>query len=312
MVDFSIIIPAKNEEENIGRCLNSINSIDFERQRFEVLVIDNGSKDSTVDVAHRYGARVFVQPDLTIAGLRNFGANQSAGKTLVFLDADCTVKTDWLMQASRYMETPPVCFGSPPILPDNATWVQEAWFNIRKKKETVSEVEWLESMNMFIPRGIFFKEKGFNENLVTCEDFELSCRLRKHGKIISDQRIVAIHHGEAATLVHFFRKERWRATNNYQSLSAREVSISEWPSIILPVIQIVLLGVFSLLVVAFIFGYINFTSLAMYLFIWQLPLVCLSIWKLNYNFDFKKIIHLYILLNVYFFARGCTFFSKVK
>ncbi len=135
-MDFSIIIPAKNEEKNIQNCLQSIAAIDYPADKFEVLLIDNGSTDKTVAVAESWGAKVFLKPELTISGLRNFGAQQSKGKILAFLDADCTVDKNWLNAASVYLEdTAVVSFGSPAVIPLNATWVQKAWFNIRKKNK---------------------------------------------------------------------------------------------------------------------------------------------------------------------------------
>ena len=69
---FSIIIPAKNEEHNIGKCLDSILAVDFQLERFEVIVVDNGSTDRTVQVSKTKGATVYFEPELTISGLRNF------------------------------------------------------------------------------------------------------------------------------------------------------------------------------------------------------------------------------------------------
>ncbi|MEZ4485581.1 MAG: glycosyltransferase family A protein, partial [Syntrophotaleaceae bacterium] len=149
-MDFSIIIPAKNEEHNIGRCLDTIMALDYDRKRFEVLLIDNGSSDRTVEIASAKGARVFILPDVTISRLRNFGAEQAGGRILAFLDADCTVAANWLQEAARYLgDESTACFGSPPGLPDRATWVQQAWYLVRRKKQPVEETAWLESMNMF-------------------------------------------------------------------------------------------------------------------------------------------------------------------
>lgn len=313
MMDFSIIIPAKNEEINIAHCLDSINAVKFDHNRFEVLVVDNGSNDRTVDVASEKGATVFVQPGLSISGLRNFGARHANGKVLVFLDADCTVVQDWLSAAVGYIgDCNLACFGSPPVVPADATWVQKTWYSIRKKKKLVEEVEWLESMNMFVPRETFSAVDGFNERLVTCEDYDLSIRLQKHGRILSDQRIIAVHHGEARNLAHFFLKERWRATSNRERLVNRDFNLRELPSLVLPIIYCLLALVFW--VYLFLFGLFDGSriniSLVFLLLLWQTPLLFLSFWKIRQQFFFVTGLRLYILLNVYFFARGLAFMRK--
>lgn len=310
-MDFSIIIPAKNEEKNIGDCLDSINAITLEGVRFEVLVVDNGSSDRTVEIAKAKGARVFEKPDFTISGLRNFGASQAKGKILAFLDADCTVASDWLCEASRYLNRSDVsCFGGPPGIPSNATWVQNAWFRVRKKKGLVEEVEWLESMNMFISQDNFALVGGFNEDLVTCEDYDISVRLKQLGQIVADQRIVAVHHGEAADIGHFFRKEHWRATSNVERLKNRNFNLQELPSLIIPPAYCLLaLLLLVYLMILFLFAGRGIDNgFVVLLMIWQVPLALLAVWKNRDSWDARVAMQLFILLNVYFFARGLAVF----
>jgi len=312
-MDFSIIIPARNEEMNIGNCLDSINAMNFDADRFEVLLIDNGSTDGTVEVVRNKGARVFVKPDATISALRNFGASQAEGEVLAFIDADCTVASDWLSEASRYLGNQEVsCFGGPPGIPADATWVQKAWFKVREKKEQVEEVEWLESMNMFIPRQIFFSSEGFNEKLVTCEDYDLSLRLRRFGRIVADRRIVAVHHGEASNLRRFFSKELWRATSNLQGIKSHGFSWKEVPSLVIPsaycLLALLVLG--YLLVEALANGEAPVLGLAVLLAIWQVPLVFLAVWKLRDSWNAQLASQLYVLFNVYFLARGLAVFRR--
>lgn len=312
-MEFSIIIPAKNEEKNIGTCLDSINAMVFESCRFEVLVIDNGSSDLTVEIAKTKGAKVYEKPDFTIAGLRNFGVAEAKGEVLAFLDADCTVAPDWLTEASRYLGNKEVvCFGCPPGIPADATWVQKAWFRIRERKGLVDEVEWLESMNMFVPRQAFSSAGGFNEQLVTCEDYDLSLRLKRFGRIIADPRIVAVHHGEASDIRHFFRKEHWRGTSNFQGLKSHGIRWREVPSLIIPPVYclLALLSLGYLLVSILLGGRAPGSGLAALMLVWQSPLALLALWKTRNSFDARAASQLFFLLNVYFLARGLAVFRR--
>jgi len=305
MLTFSVIIPAKNEELNISRCLCSLGAVDWPRNDLEILLVDNGSIDATTSIARNHGAKVFIRPGDTVAGLRNFGSDRSQGKFLVFLDADCTVPTTWLREAAHYIDVEDVvCFGSPPVVPDDSTWVQRAWFHVRRK-EGVIETDWLESMNMFVRRWAFERVGGFNASLVTCEDYDLSLRLRKEGRLVSDDRIVAVHHGEAASLKHFFRKEYWRALGNLSGMKNHSFQLKELPSVLMPIIYCFFVFAAAVLLLAgpFISVESFIYALAGLLTLWQLPLSLLSVYKVRFS-GFFAALQLYVLLNVYFFARG--------
>jgi glycosyltransferase involved in cell wall biosynthesis len=304
---FSVIIPAKNEESNIKNCIDSINSVNFDRNEYEVLVIDNGSLDATVEVAKRRGAQTFVKPDVTISALRNFGATQAQGEILAFLDADCTVHATWLQEASRYLtEREILCFGSPPTVPADASWVQKAWFQVRGKEGVIRDVEWLESMNMFIRKRSFKELGGFDESLVTCEDYDLSVRLHPLGRIVSDHRIVAVHHGEAATLSHFFRKESWRGVSNLKGMLSHGLRWSELPSLAMPLFYCGLgfvTLIYTLAWISIAHGS-NAHVIGTLWFAWQGPLVFLTLAKTLRSRNPVLAFQLYVLFNTYFLARG--------
>ena len=303
-VIISIIIPAKNEEINIKRCLESVFGIDYPHQRYEVIVVDNGSTDSTVSIAVSAGATVFRKPGLKISALRNFGVHMAHGNILAFLDADCTVSKDWLRNAEKYFFSEKiVCFGSSPCIPAQPTWVQETWFKVRQKRMIVTETSWLESMNMFVRRMPFEKIGGFDETLTTCEDVDLSYRLAKYGKIVSDQRIVAIHHGEARDLLTFFKKERWRGKSNYRGMIQHGLRMDELPSLVLPIYFLFFLLLFFIFLAASKFSFAAATGIS-----WQLPILGITYRQIHTQLNFGSFFRLLALYNVYYLARSLAIF----
>jgi GT2 family glycosyltransferase len=98
-VDISIIIPAKNEEENIGKCLEAVYNQET-NYRVEVMVIDSGSADRTRDMVKKYSPvrLVEIQPgEFGHGKTRNLGARDSKGDYIVFLNADAVpVDKYWL------------------------------------------------------------------------------------------------------------------------------------------------------------------------------------------------------------------------
>jgi glycosyltransferase involved in cell wall biosynthesis len=93
----TIVIPTYNEEENIGNCLRALNNQTTERERYEILVVDGGSKDKTLQLAKKHGAnRVMMQNGKGIAGAKNTAVEAARGKILASMDADSIAPHDWV------------------------------------------------------------------------------------------------------------------------------------------------------------------------------------------------------------------------
>lgn len=88
MCKFSIIIPCYNEEKNIRRCLNSIFCQTLDKKNYEVIVIDDGSRDNSVNIIKEFDLRLFNSNRLGAGGARNIGINNAIGEYIILLDAD--------------------------------------------------------------------------------------------------------------------------------------------------------------------------------------------------------------------------------
>lgn len=296
----SIIIPAYNEAERLPLCLQSIHDLDWPRERLEVIVVDNGSTDTTCEIARSFNAVLLQDDTRNVSGLRNLGARQARGKILAFVDADCMVSPNWLKCASRYFEDPAAAaWGSAPEIPDNPTWVQEAWRLVRVLAEQIKPVSWLGSANLFVRKKQFNQVKGFKESLETCEDVDLCYRMSVFGKIVSDRSIKMVHLGEDATLSVFFKKELWRGKSSFSGVFSHGFRTSELLSLSIPVY----FGFFipAVLILGFIEGGIIglLTSLAATL----LPGAAVWFRYRNSPAGWRTKLQLVVLMYVYFIAR---------
>jgi len=302
-IKVSFVIPALNVEKTITKCLKSIFDQDT-NEKFEVILLDNGSQDKTIELASQFGIRIFKEPGKSVAALRNLGAKFSRGEIIAYVDADCMIARNWLEKALRYFNNFKIgAVGSPTRVPDNATWVQKAWYVQRKGSDKVEEVEWLPTENLLVRKEAFLEVGGFNEDLVTCEDVDFCYRLSKRYKIISDPDIISIHLGEAKNIAHFFRKELWRGKGNIKGLFSHGFKVSELPSILYPVYYLFFLLFFLIAIGIFVLKQ-NYYPLVFSIFMLVIPPIILAFRVCIKKKEFKWIFALTILFFVYGVARA--------
>lgn len=103
----SVIIPALNSASTISLTLSSIFSNDFPEKLYEVLVVDNGSSDETVQVAKQYPVRVYHCSKRGIGPPRNFGIKNASGDIVCLTDSDCIVEKQWLKKICNFFKKYP-------------------------------------------------------------------------------------------------------------------------------------------------------------------------------------------------------------
>lgn len=218
---FSIVIPAYNEEAHIGQCLTSIYQSDYDKSKYEVIVVDNGSKDRSYDIAVSLGrAKVLELPEANVGAVRNFGANQAQGEILIFIDADCLLDIDWLNRAEKLSQDyPDFACGGGVKLPNNATWIEKSWLLENKGQPTLPKN--LIGASIMLPKKLFFEVNGFNELITSGEDTDLHHRLgSKNIPVLIDHSLNITHLGNAKTYINFIRRQIWHSENYARNLKS--------------------------------------------------------------------------------------------
>ncbi|MCR4325517.1 MAG: glycosyltransferase family 2 protein [Patescibacteria group bacterium] len=130
-MDISLIIPAYNEEDYIGACIDS--ALKNGRGKFkEIIVVDNASTDKTAEVASRYPeVTVVVEKRKGTGNARQAGAEAATGSILAYIDADATIPEGWVEYIeSTFQRDPKVVFLSGAYLYHESerypTWLLDA------------------------------------------------------------------------------------------------------------------------------------------------------------------------------------------
>lgn len=104
---FSVVIPAYNEAESIGACLDSLLHQDYS-EPYEIIVVDNNSTDETTPVAASRGVTVVREERQGVCWARQLGSEMASGQIIVSTDADTTYGRDWLSKIDRAFRGDPV------------------------------------------------------------------------------------------------------------------------------------------------------------------------------------------------------------
>lgn len=105
MVKFSIIIPVYNVEDYISECLLSV--LNQSEKDFEVIVVNDGSKDKSIDIAKKYPVKIINQENQGLSAARNTGVKHAKGEYILFLDSDDYIEKDLLKQLKKELKDKP-------------------------------------------------------------------------------------------------------------------------------------------------------------------------------------------------------------
>lgn len=190
-----MIIPALNEEKILKKCLRSIEAQNY--HEYEVVIVDGGSSDKTLEIAKYYGHRIVELPrrrphDVGLA--RNFGARYAEGEILAFIDADTVLPSDCLSVLNKCFQNPEVIGAMCRVLPLEGNSIEKILFecnNVLMKTSNKVRILLLSYFSCISYRmESFIKMGGFREDLNACEDYDLALRLNKHGRIAFIDEII--------------------------------------------------------------------------------------------------------------------------
>lgn len=213
---FSVIIPSYNRPKQLAACLESLTQLEYPRDRFEVIVVDDGS-DSPLDTVvapfkDSLNLRLIRQNNAGPAAARNGAAQQASGKYLAFTDDDCRPATNWLQALENcFTATPDRIVGGRTVnaLADNpySTTSQNIISMGYAHYNAISDqARFFASNNMVVPAERFRELGGFDQSFTTSEDRELCDRWLHQGYQMTYAPEVVIYHAHPMTLRSFWKQ----------------------------------------------------------------------------------------------------------
>ncbi|MFQ6052664.1 MAG: glycosyltransferase [Candidatus Bathyarchaeia archaeon] len=190
---FSVIIPTLNEEENLKICFRSLMEQTY--RDFEVIIVDGGSKDRTVEMAERNGFDI-IEVEKTrphdVSAAKNEGARHARGEFLFFLDADMALDPNCFEVLKEGYGEPEVVGIACKVLPLEGNGLETAMYQCNNVLTRMANRLGVHELSYFSCRSYrkdcFEKVGGFREDLLACEDLDLSLRLRHLGRYIVTHR----------------------------------------------------------------------------------------------------------------------------
>ncbi len=193
----SVIIPIYNEEKYISKCLDSIIESNYDKNKMEVLLVDGGSVDKTVDIIKKYQKkypffRLFYNPKKIVPVAMNIGIKEATGEYIIRLDAHSSYPKDYFSKLIYWHKKLDADNVGGVVITEvkNKTLTSNAIKNVLSDKLGVgsafrSGVDEIKEVDT-VPFGCYKKEVFdkiglYDERLVRNQDIELNKRLKKNG-----------------------------------------------------------------------------------------------------------------------------------
>lgn len=174
----SVVIPALNEQEYVGRAIRS--AITADAGEVEIIVVDGGSSDRTVQLARECGATV-LRSERGRAQQMNKGAAAGRGEILLFLHADSQLPADFTTQVRRMLAAPDTIAGAFAIAIEPSSAVMRLYAALTHLRSRVVQIPYGDQA-IFLTKAAFDRVGGYPD-VPIMEDLELARRLQRLGRV---------------------------------------------------------------------------------------------------------------------------------
>jgi len=208
----SIVIPAYNAEATISECIEALLLQSVPRSQFEVIVVDDGSTDTTQEIATSYGVKVLCQPHRGVGAARNLGVDQAQGEIILFTDADCAPGHDWIETLMQPFHDSEIS-GAKGIYKtcQREVIARFAQLEYEDKYDKMSKDEYIDFVDTYCAayrKSVFGKDGGFDPTFHRSgEDVEFSYRLAEKGHKMVFVPQASVYHRHVDSLWDYLKRK---------------------------------------------------------------------------------------------------------
>jgi glycosyltransferase involved in cell wall biosynthesis len=208
----SVIIPVRNEEKSIAKCLQSVVNQDYPEDRMEMLVVDGGSEDRSREIVFELSSRypmigLLDNPKLTAPAGLNLGIREARGDIIVRVDGHCWLEPDYVSQCVRCLRETGAdnvgglmqAMGQDYVSQVIALAISSFFGSGGSRFHYAPKEQYVDTVYLgAFRRSIFDKVGFFNERLVRNQDYELNYRIiAAGGKIFLSPAIKSSYYGRS-------------------------------------------------------------------------------------------------------------------
>lgn len=219
---YSIIVPSFNRIDEIKELLQSMQLLKFPKESFEVIIVDDGSTDDTINYLEKFKSKAnftftfYSQTNQGPGAARNTGMENAKGDFFIFIDSDVTVPVDWLKHIDQFVNDQQAdAFGGPdsyrddfPVLLKAINYSMTSFITtggMRGKKGKKLAKFYPRSFNMGLSRDLWKNIGGFG-NLRHGQDIEFSSRILRSGAKVVFVEKAHVYHKRRTNFRRFFRQ----------------------------------------------------------------------------------------------------------
>jgi glycosyltransferase involved in cell wall biosynthesis len=198
----SVVVPVFNEEKEIRELLDSFLDLDWPSEKLEILCVDNGSSDNSLQILKEYPFTVLQEPNPGPYAARNQAILHASGDFIAFTDADCKVSANWLKELWAGFDDPTVGAVGGTIVPRTVTnhidYFEGCLFKSpNHSRGTARTQPFVVTANVMFRRAVFDELGLFDQKNFSGPDVEMSWRLIQSGRYtvrILDSPLAMVYH----------------------------------------------------------------------------------------------------------------------
>ena len=216
-MNVSVIVPAYNAQDTIEECLNSLSNQVCSFGNYEVIVVDDGSDDKTLEIVKSFPFEYIYQKNCGPATARNAGAKAAKNDIILFTDSDCVPAQNWIEEMIKPFNEPDVVAVKgayrnvqKELVARFAQVEFEERFELLKKADNIDMVD---TYSAGFRKEVFLGVGGFDISFPVAnnEDTELSYKLSNQGhRMVFNPDAIVCHLDHPDSVKKYMRLKFWR------------------------------------------------------------------------------------------------------